>query len=234
MKNNPTKTILITGGNGGLGKSIANKLVQLNHRVIVTSRAFEPKYEDIVSDNRLIKQYLDVTDECSVKQLFTWLTTSNIKLDILINNAGIGVFKPLVEITLDEWNSVIATNLTGAFLCAKEACKNMQVNGGGRIINIGSVAEKIPLPDNAVYGASKGALKIFSAILNEEAGHEKIRATHITLGATYTDIWKTRLEFNKEDMLDPSLVADYISYIALLPLSIRIDHVEILPEKGIL
>lgn len=234
MENNQTKTILVTGADRGLGRVVADRLVHLGHRVIATSRTYKYTHDTIVSGEKLIKQYLDVTNEDSVKHLFGWLNLLNIKLDVLVNNAGMGIFKPLVETTLKEWNDVIQTNLTGAFLCSKEACKNMQTGGGGRIINIGSIASKIPLACNAAYGASKSGLKLLSDILNEEKKHEKIRVTYVTLGATYTDIWKTRTGFKKEDMLDPALVADYLSYIALLPLEMRIDNVEILPEKGIL
>jgi len=231
--NNQYKNILITGANSGLGSIISDKLIKLGHTVIATSRKYEWMQYNLLSQNMLCKQYVDVTSEKSINQLFAWLKSLNISVDVLINNAGVGIFKPFTETTLDEWNIVIQTNLTGAFLCAREAYKSMQT-AGGRIINIGSIAEKIPLANNVAYGASKNGLKALSAILNEEGKTQKIRSTHITLGATYTDIWKTRPEFNKENMLNPELVADYISYIALLPLEIRIDNIEILPEKGVL
>lgn len=231
---NKAKTILITGANRGLGSAMAHKFIQRGHKVIATSRNYEFINHVTIAGGKVIKQHLDVTNENSVQQFFTWLNLLNIHLDALINNAGVGIFKPLAEITLDEWNRMIQTNLTGAFLCSKEAYKNMQSGNGGRIINIGSIAEKIPLQLNSAYGSSKAGLKALSAITNEEGKLEKIRVTHITLGATYTDIWKTRTDFKKEDMLNPELVADCISYIALLPLEIRIDKLEILPEKGIL
>src|SRR6185437_8477610 len=133
---------------------------------------------------------------------FVWLESLGKKLAVLVNNAGIGVFKPFTDITLNEWNSMIQTNLTGAFLCSREATKLMLANGGGRIINVGSIAEKIPLANNVAYGASKSGLKGLSNILNEEYKHDKIRVTHICLGATYTDIWADRPEFSKDNMLD--------------------------------
>ncbi len=228
------KTILITGGNGGLGKALANKLLKKGNTVIVTSRSFNFSEFKNSEENSLIPQYMDVTIEDSVKNLFSWMKSLNIKINVLINNAGVGIFKPLIETTLAEWNAIILTNLTGAFLCSKEAYISMKANGGGRIINMGSIAEKIPLPLNTAYGASKSGLKGLSAILNEEGKLDKIRVTHVTLGATHTDMWNRREGFAKKDMLNVESVADYLSDIALLPLDIRIDNVEILPEKGVL
>lgn len=227
------KTILVTGGRVGLGEAVAKKLLEAGHTVIVTSRIFNFANITSIQQNSLISQRMDVTSESSIKQVFAWIDTLNIKIDVLINNAGVGIFKPFSEITLEEWNIMVQTNLTGAFLCCKEAYKNMKKNGG-RIINIGSIVEKIPLSFNAAYAATKTGLKSLSATINEECKFDKVRVTHIILGATNTEIWKTREGFSKEDMLDPEVVANQISNIALLPLSIRIDNIEIVPEKGVL
>lgn len=234
MTVNKSKIILITGANTGLGKYVANKLLNKGCTVIATSRSFDFTGYKSISSNDLIHQHLDVRDENSVKKLFSWINSINVKVDVLINNAGVGFFKPIIETSLEEWNDMILANLTGSFLCSKEAYKNLKNNGGGRIINIGSIAEKHPLPFNSGYGASKSGLRYLSGSLNEEGKQDKIRVTHITLGATNTDIWQTRTEFKKEDMLNPEIVADSITNIALMPLDIRIDNVEILPPKGVL
>lgn len=226
--------VLITGGERGIGKYLADQFLESGASVIVTSRTAEFLEDIIIQENALIVQQLDVADEDSVKRLFTWITFSGVKLDILVNNAGIGFFKPLVDTTLNEWEQTISTNLTGAFLTSKEACKLMNESGGGRIINIGSIADKFALNNNASYGASKCGLKGLSSILSEEEKYNKIRVTHITLGAVYTEIWKERINFLKDDMLDPVQVAQLIAYIALLPTNMRIDNIEITPEKGIL
>jgi len=226
---------IITGGDRGLGKEIANKLIKNGIKVVVTSRSYEFNTSCHDFNNQmLIKQHLDVTNESSVTKFFAWVESSKKKSIILVNNAGVGIFKPFAETTLKEWECMIQTNLTGAFLCAREVSKIMLKHGGGRIINMGSIVEKIPLTNNAAYGASKSGLRGLSNLLNEEYKRDKIRVTHVCLGASYTDIWRDREDFLKEDMLDPMVVADCIAFLAFLPLSVRLDNIEIFPEKGVL
>jgi len=226
--------VLITGGAKGLGQYVAKRFLLHGFTVIVTSRESAFHNATSISHNTIINQQLDVTNVRSIENLFSWINALDVKLSVLINNAGVGIFNSFHKISLEEWNLVLQTNLTGAFQCAKETYINMLKNEGGRIINIGSIAEKIPLAQNAAYGVSKAGLRLLSSIINEEGAAHKIRSTHVTLGAVYTDIWKNRNGFNKEDMLDPDLVAKQIVHVALQPLDIRIDHIEILPEKGVL
>jgi len=229
-----SKLVLITGGRIGLGFALAEQLKEAGAIVIVTSRQVQFNNATNLKPGEIFSQQLDVTQETSILQLFTWLRSLPCKLDVLINNAGAGLFKPIEEIQTSDWELIIQTNLTGAFLCAREAFKLMKNNGGGRIINIGSVANKIPLINNIAYGASKWGLHGLSVNLNEEGKVHRIHTTHVTLGATYTDIWKTRPEFAKEDMLDPVSVASYLAHLVMLPLSMTVNEIEILPEKGVL
>lgn len=234
MDGGPDKLILITGGTSGLGLALATQLLDSKTKVIVTSRKADFNETTSLPTGSIFIQQLDVTCESSVLKLFSWVASLPEKLTVLINNAGTGVFKPLEEITLDEWNATMQTNLTGSFLCAREAFRLFKLNGGGRIINIGSIANKIPLINNLAYGASKWGLNGLSVNLAEEGRAHRIQITHVTLGATYTDIWKSRPEFCQDDMLSPKDVAAYLAHIVLLPLSMAVNHVEILPEKGVL
>lgn len=228
------KIALVTGGSRGLGKHIINKLLSNGITVISTSRKFQFDNSTNIQDKKLIEQYLDVTNESSVNNLFSWIKSLNKELFVLVNNAGIGVFKSFLDIPLKEWELIIQTNLTGSFLCSREASKIMIQHGGGRIINIGSIADKLPLPFNTAYGVSKAGLRSLSAIVNEEYKFNKIRITHVCLGAVNTDIWDNREGFSTNDMLQPEVVADCITYLALLPLNVRLDNIEIFPEKGAL
>ncbi|MBA3661092.1 MAG: SDR family oxidoreductase [Gammaproteobacteria bacterium] len=227
------KYALITGANQGLGKVMCDEFINCGVNVIATSRTYS-RVDINFNNESLVKHHLDVTDEESVIQLFEWVKKNKIKLSILINNSGIGIFKPITKISLSEWELVISTNLNGAFLCSREAYSLMKDDGGGRIINIGSVANKIPLSNNGAYGASKWGLRGLSGVINEEGKFDKIRCTHVTLGAVATEIWDERPEFSKSEMLDANIVAKHIINIALLPLDIRLDSVEIYPEKGVL
>ncbi|MDR3501279.1 MAG: SDR family oxidoreductase [Legionella sp.] len=234
MEANTNKLILVTGGKAGLGRALAEQLIQHKATVIVTSRQASFHKDLRLLPGEIHLQQLDVTQEDSILQLFSWLNSLNRPLDVLVNNAGLGVFQAVEDITTAEWELIIKTNLTGAFLCSREAYRIMRKHGGGRIINIGSIANKVGLANNLAYGASKWGLKGLSTNLGEEGKNHHIRVSHVTLGATYTEIWKDRAGFAKEDMLDPNMVAQYLSYLALLPLEIAVNEIEILPEKGVL
>lgn len=234
MEANTSKLILITGGKTGLGRALAERLIKQRTTVIATSRQAS-FHEDLrLTPGEIHLQQLDVTQEDSILRLFSWLNSLNRPLDVLVNNAGLGLFNAVEDITTAEWELIIKTNLTGAFLCSREAYRIMKEHGGGRIINIGSIANKVGLTNNLAYGASKWGLKGLSTNLGEEGKNHHIRVSHVTLGATYTEIWKSRPGFAKEDMLNPDMVAQYLSYLALLPLEIAVNEIEILPEKGVL
>jgi NAD(P)-dependent dehydrogenase (short-subunit alcohol dehydrogenase family) len=175
-----------------------------------------------------------VREEQSVDALFRYIEASGHNIRALVHCAGIGIFKPLVDLPLEDWNNVISTNLTGAFICTRAAIKHMLPRGGGRIIHIGSVAAQTPLPANGAYGSSKAGLRMLTQIINEEHKADGIRATLLTLGATYTDVWKGRPEFSHSDMLSVQDVADVVVSILAQHLHVRIDETIVLPPKGIL
>ncbi|RXT04549.1 SDR family oxidoreductase [Ammoniphilus sp. CFH 90114] len=229
------KTVLITGGTRGLGKSISTLLAKEGASVLVTSRNAEPTlWKTPVKSGEIQDLHLDVTNEEEVKQVFEHLASVQGRLDILINNAGVGIFKSIEETTLTEWNEVIQTNLTGVFLCSREAFKTMKKQNGGRIINISSVAGYLPIPENGAYGSSKFGVRGLSAILNEEGKPYNIRVSIVSPGAIQTDMSKDRTSFCSEDMLQPEDVAETVLDISKRPLHVRIDEVKILPPKGIL
>jgi glucose 1-dehydrogenase len=109
-------------------------------------------------------------------------------LDLLVNNAGIEKQAPLLEMSLELWSSVIATNMTGAFLCMREAAKVMARGGGGVIVNMSSVHEFIPWPGFANYCASKGALKLLAQTAARELAGKRIRVVNVAPGAIATPI----------------------------------------------
>ena len=225
------KTVLITGGLSGIGSALADIFIAAGFLVVVTSRqlSFSDSFK-----KPLIKQHLDVCDKSSVDKLFAWLDKHKLQVDVLFNNAGVGIFKPLIEWTEEEFDIVMNTNFKGTFLCTQAAIIRMKKQGGGRIINLGSIIEQYPRPLNAIYGASKAAIQHFSAHLMEELKEDKICITHVYLGATATGIWQSRPYYLSEKMLSPQVVAQQLFNIAILPLEIRMDSLEILPNTGVL
>ena len=145
------KLIVLSGGMKGLGEALAKVLNNNFATVVVTSRNidFNPNKIQIGSINA---QNLDVTNEASIDRFFSWLSQQEIPLSAFINNAGIGVFKEFIELSILEIKSVIDTNLTGAFMCSQHAVKIMkEQNYGGRIIHIGSIVELGGLQLNSIY-----------------------------------------------------------------------------------
>lgn len=223
-------TVLITGGLTGIGKALVDTFASAGHQVIACSRRIKANH----FHHCIYEHHLDVLEPHSVEQLFKDLDQENLHIDILINNAGIGIYKPFLELSLAEWDLLMNTNLRGNFLCSQAAIAHMINDGGGRIINIGSIIEKYPRPLNSLYAASKAAITNLSSQLNEEFKHQHIRISNILLGATNTAIWQERDFVDKNHMLDVKWVAAEIYRIAVLPIDIRVDAIEILPARGIL
>lgn len=228
------KVVLVTGGTRGLGKAIAEKLANEGAAVWVTSRLADFPVETAPRFGEIKEVYLDVRYEESVKNLFSLIANLHNRLDVLINNAGVGIFKSVLDTSLEEWNNIIETNLTGLFLCSREAFRIMKQQGGGRIINIASIAGCIPLIENGAYGTSKYAVRGFSKILNEEGKAANIRVSVISPGAINTGMAQDNPNFNPSDMLKPEEVAESVLDIAKRPLHTRIDEVKIFPPKGVL
>jgi NAD(P)-dependent dehydrogenase (short-subunit alcohol dehydrogenase family) len=214
--------VLVTGGARGIGRAVVEQLAASATRVIVAD--LNPP-----ADIRV-----DVRREDSVTALFEQIEGSGVRVQALVHCAGIGIFKPIAELSTDDWNSVVSTNLTGAFLCSRATIRHMLSRGGGRIVHIGSVADHTPLPSNGAYGCAKAGVRMLTQIINEEYKAQGIRATLLSLGAVYTDIWKSRPEFSPSDMLSVDDVARVIAGILSQPAHVRIDETVLLPPKGLL
>ncbi|WP_235827954.1 SDR family oxidoreductase [Brevibacillus migulae] len=228
------KLVLITGGTRGIGKITAEWLAREGAAVCVTSRHASPDLPAApLQTGTISTAKLDVTDEDSIFRLFAWLEEQHGQLDVLVNNAGIGIFKPLADTTREEWEAVIATNLTGLFLCSREAYRLMKRKGGGRIINLSSITGYMPIPHNGAYGSSKHAVRGLSQICNEEWKEDRVFVTTVSAGAVATEITDDRM-FDPADMLKPEEIAEAILHIASKPLTMRVDEIRILPPKGVL
>jgi NAD(P)-dependent dehydrogenase (short-subunit alcohol dehydrogenase family) len=167
-------------------------------------------------------------------RLFDWLDRALGRVDVLVNNAGVSVWKLVEDLSLAEWRSVIDTNLTGAFLCSREAIRRMKRAGGGRIITIGSVADRVALPECGAYGASKYGARGLSEVITEEGKAFRVYGTLLSVGAVATEVWSGRPGFDPRDMLSPDDVGACVVDIAARPLSIRVDEVRVGPPKGVL
>lgn len=196
---------VITGASSGIGSGIAKSLAAAGAAVII-NHSSERSLEEAKS---VLKEITDaggngITYQCDVSQenqvinMFQDVVSQFGTVDILINNAGIQKDAKFTEMTLDQWNAVINVNLTGQFLCAREAIKEFLRRGVdparsvacGKIIHISSVHEIIPWAGHANYAASKGAIRMLMQTLAQEYGADKIRVNSICPGAIQTPINK--------------------------------------------
>jgi NAD(P)-dependent dehydrogenase (short-subunit alcohol dehydrogenase family) len=157
-----------------------------------------------------------------------------LELTALVNNAGLGRFGPLAEASAADFRAVVATNLTGAFLCCREALKRMRSAGGGRIVNIGSIAESAAFADCAAYAASKAGLRALSDAMRVEGRPHGVLVTHVILGAVATAIWSDRPGFDVNRMLTPSEAGERIASFVLAPDGAAIEEVRLMPPAGTL
>ncbi|OGT36657.1 MAG: hypothetical protein A3F12_00015 [Gammaproteobacteria bacterium RIFCSPHIGHO2_12_FULL_38_14] len=224
---------VITGASRGIGLALLDELSEKNIQVISTSRN-TPFNESTLLNFPVHHQQLDVSDIASIKRFFEWFEKLNMPIHYFFNNAGTGVFKPIEEVLINEWESVISTNLTGAFFCLQHAFPFLKLAKGARVINMGSIAENFSFQDNSVYTVSKIGLQAISKAINTEWSKHNIFCTHIVLGAVATEIWKGRKDFSKNDMLKPDQVAKLIINTLTQENSSRIDTIEIFPKKGTL
>lgn len=225
--------VVVTGGNRGIGEAIARACAARGAKVVAGARAARDFPTDIESGT-VRAAPLDVTDESSVRSLFEWVDRAIGRIDALVNNAGTSVWKPVDAMSLSEWQKVIDTNLTGAFLCTREAVRRMKRSGGGRIVTIGSVADRMGLSDCGAYGASKFGARGLMEVVTEEGKPFRVFGTVVSLGAVATDMWAGRSGFDPRDMLSADDVGACVADVLARPLSVRIDEVRLGPPKGIL
>lgn len=156
------RVAVVTGGNGGIGLGMAGGLVAAGARVVIAGRD-ESKSHAAVQDlsaagGGAIAITVDVTDAASVAAMVAETVRLCGRLDILVNNAGTNIRKPVQDVSLDEWNTVMDTNLTSAFLCSRAVYPHLKAAGGGKIINVGSLLSTFGAAFAPAYGASKGGL----------------------------------------------------------------------------
>lgn len=180
------KVALITGASSGIGLAIARALAAEGVRLGLLARS-KAKLEALAQElGEALALPADITQYAAVEQAVQLLQEGFGRLDILINNAGIGVFKPVQELSPEEWREVLETNLTGPFYATKAAVPALQKQGGGHIVNIGSLAGKNAFAGGAAYNASKFGLLGFSEASMLDLRYLGIRVSTILPGSVDT------------------------------------------------
>nr|WP_321523874.1 SDR family oxidoreductase [uncultured Cohaesibacter sp.] len=192
------RTALVTGSSRGLGRAMLEGLAEAGATVIVNGvnkERVSTTAADLRAKGHTVHEAaFDVTDDASVVAAFNQFDAEGIDVDILINNAGIQLRKPMVEMSTAEWNKVIETNLTSAFVTGREAAKRMIPRGYGKVINIGSLTSEVARATVAPYTAAKGGIKLLTRSMAAEWAASGIQANAIGPGYMITEMNKALLE----------------------------------------
>src|SRR6185503_14591256 len=204
------KTAIVTGASRGLGQTFSRALARAGADLAVTSRTLEslqPFQKEIESmGRRIVPLELDVRNETSIRQMVDDAVRAFQRIDILVNNAGCNVRKKAVDVTWDDWNLILDTNLRGAFFVAQSVARHMMPLGRGRIINIGSVTSVMGYAGLGPYGASRGGIRQLTMSLADDWGPHGITVNCLAPGWFKTDQNKIMYE-------DPEWVAYLVDRI---------------------
>ncbi len=194
---------LVTGANSGIGKAVAIGLAHAGADLVINyvthpESAEEAAHEAAACGSKVYTHQTDVSDEAQVQAMFTKMFQEFGTIDILVNNAGLQRDAPFDEMTLKEWNTVLGVNLTGQFLCAREAVREFKRRGvrkeiscaAGKILCMSSVHEVIPWGGHVNYAASKGGVMLMMKSIAQEVAPYRIRVNSICPGAIRTPINK--------------------------------------------
>jgi NAD(P)-dependent dehydrogenase (short-subunit alcohol dehydrogenase family) len=240
------RVALVTGAGSGIGKAASLALASEGLAVVLAGRRAEPLMqlasEIIGRGERALAVPTDVSNPQATQALFERIREEFGRLDVLFNNAGIGSRPaPLEELTPAEWQSVIDTNLTGAFLCTQEAFRLMksQTPRGGRIINNGSISSMTPRPNSVAYTASKHAITGLTKSTALEGRRYDIACGQIDIGNAATPmashIMKGTLQADGSTAVEPTLsvehVAEAVKYMASLPLDANVLSLTVMATK---
>ena len=186
------KVAIVTGGNGGIGLGMARGLAEAGADIVIVGRN-EAKSKAAVDDikqhgAKAISVVADVTGKAAVDAMVELVTRELGRIDILVNNAGINIRKPPQALSLEEWDRVISTNLTSAFLCSQAVYPVMKAAGGGKIINIGSMMSIFGASFAPAYAASKGGIVQFTRSCACAWAADNIQANAVLPGWIDTDL----------------------------------------------
>jgi NAD(P)-dependent dehydrogenase (short-subunit alcohol dehydrogenase family) len=178
------RTAVVTGASGGIGKEIALELARAGCRVAVNYLDDPAGAAGVVAEIETLGReafavQADVSAPAEVERMFRDVG----RVDVLVNNAAVQTAGPLLDVTDEDWDRVIRTNLTGCFLCTRSAGRFMREHGGGAIVNIGSGCCKVPFPGLVAYTASKGGIDMFTKVAAVELGRYGIRVNCVAPGA---------------------------------------------------
>ena len=229
-----SKTIIITGASKGIGKAIALKLFE-NHSLVLFARSKDKleELEQFITKNsgKCMSFAGDVTNEQDVSEVISKTIETFGSIDVLINNAGIGMYKRIDEFTLTEFKEILEINTVGPFLMSKYAVPHMITKKQGQIINISSVAGLNGFRGGTAYSASKFALNGFTESLREDVKDYGIAVTAVCPGGVQTEFGGSHNKADRPFLLEAEDVAHTIEYLVTESETANTKLIELKPRK---
>jgi len=228
----------VTGGTRGIGYAVAKALSGAGATVVISGRADAGVSKAVRLLNtggsdgargKVLGKAADVRANADVEELFAWIDRETSGPDILVNNAGIGLFKSTAELTVEEWQRTLETNLSGAFYCSRAALARLRKRGGGYIINIGSLAGRDAFAGGAAYNASKFGLTGFTEAMLLDHRYDNIRVTHVMPGSVDTGFsgGAARADWK----IAPEDIGEIVLMLVRMPERTLVSRVEVRPSK---
>jgi len=235
------KTVVITGASSGFGAACAHAFAKLGWRLVLTARRSEVLnrlQEELAPFTAVHVITLDVRDREAVSEAFSSLPPAFAEVDLLVNNAGLALgLEPAHKASLDDWDTMVDTNVKGVMYCTRALLPGMVLRNRGHVVNIGSVAGSWPYPGGNVYGASKAFVQQFSRNLRADLLGTAVRVTHIAPGMAETEFSKVRFKGDDEqahrvyagtEPLLPQDIADIVTWVSSVPARVNINSVEVM------
>lgn len=225
------KYALVTGATRGIGRSIAEGLLDAGASVAICGRSqasVDRALSQLSARGNVIGTAADVSRPEEVANLFRFTEAKFQALDFLVNNAGVGVFRSVADLSIEDWRSTLETNLSGVFYCSREALSRFRKKGGGYIINISSLAGKNAFAGGAAYNASKFGLNGFSEAMMLDHRYDNVRVSYIMPGSVATEFasgsggdWK----------IAPEDIAELVIALLRMPERTLVSRLEVRPSK---
>jgi len=228
----------VTGGSRGIGFAVAGSLLRSGDAVAVTATS-AGRADDAARElaklhdatDRVLALTCDVRDAASVEAAMAAAAARFGGIDVLVNNAGVGVGAPVADLPHEEWRRIIDTNLTGVYYCCKAVLPYLRARGGGWIVSLSSLSSKNPFAGGAAYCASKAALNAFSDALMQEVRHDNIRVSCVLPGSVATGFSGRAPGTGGDWKLQPEDIAEVVVDLLSHPARSLPSRVEIRPSR---
>ncbi len=231
------RVVWITGASSGIGRATAARFAGEGAAVALTARdgaALEDLARSIQACGaRCLAVPCDVRDDAAVQAAAAEIEGTLGPVEVLVNNAGVTVFKEFLATSIGEFDAILQTNLRGAFSCTRAVLPGMIARGGGLIVMINSVTSRYEFTKSSVYAASKAGLKSLTDVLRKEVRSSGVRLLSLYPGATDTPIWEERVRRKHGDrMIRPEEVARLIVDMAAVPEHLMVEELFVRPIGG--